>query len=135
MSEMWQTKLQLTFSSLQKDLDASAADDIWKHCAKIRNCSWWAIHLFATIFWTIFNNNTFTYRCFPHICLDLLNPLLQTWCMWGRIYTTLMRMSNIQTKVWNVTGTVYINSPGRSEQGPILGFNLKNMADFFNQVV
>ena len=35
----------LTLSDLQANFDASAADDYWKHCDKMRNCSQWAIFL------------------------------------------------------------------------------------------
>ena len=44
--------------------DASVADDFSKHCDKIRNCSYWAISPFATMFSTLVNNYLLIYRDF-----------------------------------------------------------------------
>ena len=49
--------------------DASAVDDFWKYCKKMRNCSWWIISPFIAMFSALFNSSIFTYRDFKYSCL------------------------------------------------------------------
>ena len=72
----------LTLYRIQTLSDASAADDIWKHCVKRRNRSKQAISPFAIMF------SIFLPRCFQ-------SCLLQICCMWERVKAFSRSMSII----------------------------------------
>ena len=46
----------LTLSQTSPGFYVSAVQVFWKHCGKRRNCSWWAISPFPTVFSTVWMN-------------------------------------------------------------------------------
>ena len=86
-------------------LDASAADDFWQHYGKSRNCSWWVVYPFATVFSTCFAGLTLPVFKVLHIFAHMFSFF---WCKlvvcWKRLIISicLKTFSSLQTCLYKL---------------------------------
>ena len=66
--------------------EASPADNFWEHYGNIRNCSWWVVSPFATVFWTLFwRTYTSWFKGCTYYCSFVFICLVQFSCMLEKV--------------------------------------------------